>query len=222
MEDDAAIADILSDGLRYEGYAVDVVHDGGAALIAVGASNYDVLILDRDIPQIHGDTVAKMLRAQGVDVGILMLTAASTLNDKITGLDLGADAYLTKPFVYPELLAEIRALGRRSALNAQSTILSAGNLHLDTSRRVVSENGLPLRLTPKEYGLLEALIRAQGAWVSSEELLDEVWDEVGGSGERSRAVVRSAMHTLRKKLREPWLIDSATAFGYRIEVDSDD
>ena len=215
VEDEKPLADGLADGLRREGYLCDVVYDGATALVQVGANHYDVLILDRDIPQIRGDMVCQILRQQGSTIGILMLTAAGTLDDRVAGLDLGADDYLAKPFAYVELLARIRALSRRSAAEKVPTILTVGKLRLDTVRRVVEENGIPLRLSPKEYGILAALLTAQGAWVSADELLDEVWAE---ATDRTRAVVKTTMYTLRKKLKEPWLIDSATEFGYRIEV----
>jgi len=212
VEDESRFAATLAKGLRHEGYAIDVVHDGAAALVKVSADDYDILILDRDLPGLSGDAVCSTLRAQGHPVRILMLTAAGTLDDRITGLDLGADAYLAKPFSFLELLAQLRALGRRATATS-SAILHAGDIRLDINRRTVEEGGIPLRLTPKEYAVLEALLAASGAWVSADELLDEVWHEVSVP---ARSVVKTVVFKLRSKLMTPGAIESATAFGYRM------
>jgi len=211
-EDERPLADGLADGLRAEGHAVEVVYDGAAALVTVATGQVDLLILDRDLPAVHGDTVAATLRGQGHPVLIVMLTAARSLDQRVSGFDLGADAYLTKPFAYVELLANLRALERRVRQGAR-TVFEAGGLTLDTTRRIVERDGLPLRLAPKEYGVLEALTTAEGGWVSPEELLDEVWPE---AVERDRGLLRVAVYTLRRKLGRPDPIESATGHGYRI------
>ncbi len=212
-EDERPLADGLADGLRREGYAVEVAYDGAAALVALGGSDVDVLVLDRDLPVLHGDAVCRALREAGNPVRILMLTAAGTLDDRVAGLDLGADDYLTKPFAYVELLARLRALGRRVTSTGSGTVLEADGVRLDTVRRTAERDGRPLRLTPKEYGVLESLLAARGAWVGADELIEDVWEQ---PDERRRTVVKATMHTLRRKLGDPDPIESATGFGYRI------
>lgn len=216
VEDEKTLADGLADGLRREGYVVEVAYDGGTALEHLAESEPDVMILDRDLPQVSGDAVCRILRAQGHPVRILMLTAASTLNDRVAGLDLGADDYVPKPFAYVELLARIRALARRTA-GGSGTILEAHGVRIDTVRRAAERDGRPLRLTPKEYGVLESLLAAHGGWISADELLDDVWVE---SEDRGRSVVKAAVHTLRRKLGHPDPIDNVPGHGYRIGADS--
>ncbi|MCL1899542.1 MAG: response regulator transcription factor [Promicromonosporaceae bacterium] len=213
VEDDRRLAATLSRGLRNEGWAVDAVHDGTEALIRLGASDYDVVILDRDLPGVSGDSVCAALRAQGHPVRILMLTAAGTLDDRVAGLDLGADAYLPKPFAYLELLAHLRALGRRAP--SAGAIVAVGSLRLDAARRTAEQAGMPLSLTPKELAVLDVLLTAQGGWVSVDELLDEVWHE---TVEPDRAVVKATVFKLRRKLVDPRAIESGAAFGYRVVV----
>jgi len=217
VEDERELADGLARGLRREGLVVDVAYDGTSALIAMGASDPDVMILDRDLPGLSGDAVCSTLRGQHHPVRILMLTAAGTLDDRVAGFDLGADDYLPKPFAYVELLARLRALGRRTG-GTPGTVLEAGEVRLDTMRRTAERGGVPLQLTPKEFGVLEALLSARGAWISADALLDEVWDIAARDGEEPRRnVVKATVHTLRRKLGAPDPIESASGFGYRIE-----
>ncbi len=214
VEDERDLADGLADGLRREGYTVEVAYDGAAALTLAGAADVELMILDRDLPALSGDAVCRALREQGHPVRILMLTAAGTLDDRVAGLDLGADDYLSKPFAYVELLARLRALARRTP-HGSGTILEAAGVRIDTVRRAAERDGRPLPLTPKEYGVLESLLAARGGWITADELLDEVWAH---PDERGRTVVKAAVHTLRRKLGHPDPIDSAPGRGYRIEA----
>lgn len=211
-EDEVDLADSLAEGLRNESYLVDVVHDGAAALVEAGQIDVDIMILDRDLPVLHGDVVCRTLRDQQHPMRILMLTAAGTLDDRVTGLDLGADDYLAKPFAYVELLARLRALARRATEGSQ-IILTAGNVRLDTLRRVAERDGKPLPLTPKEFGVLEALLYADGGHVTADDLLTDVWES---GADRTRSVVKLTIHTLRRKLGEPDLIHTSPGLGYRI------
>ncbi|WP_407358864.1 response regulator transcription factor [Microbacterium sp. LTA6] len=213
VEDEADLADTLADGLRREGYLVDVARDGSSALSAAASSDIDVIVLDRDLPVLNGDAVCRTLVAQQYPARILMLTAAGTLNDRVEGLDLGADDYLAKPFAYVELLARIRALSRRSNSARPNAVLEFAGVRLDVMRRVVERDGVPIRLTLKEFGVLEALLAAEGGYVSSDDLLDDVWDE---PLERTRGVVKIVVHTLRRKLGAPAVIQSAAGHGYRM------
>lgn len=212
VEDEPDLADSLADGLRREGYIVDVARDGAAALIAAARADVDVVVLDRDLPVLGGDAVCRTLVAQQYPARILMLTAAGTLGDRIEGLDLGADDYLAKPFAYLELLARIRALGRRARPQASSVLEYAG-VRLDVSRRIAERAGAPIRLTIKEFGVLEALLEAGGGYVTADELLDAVWDDPLN---RTRGVVKIVVHTLRRKLGAPAVIESAAGYGYRM------
>jgi DNA-binding response OmpR family regulator len=212
VEDEADLADTLAEGLRREGYLVDVARDGAAALSLAATTDIDVIVLDRDLPVLHGDAVCRTLVAQQYPARILMLTAAAALGDRVSGLDLGADDYLAKPFAYLELLARIRALGRRSGA-ASNAVLEHSGVRLDTSRRIAEREGHPVRLTLKEFGVLEALLGARGGWVTAEELLDDVWDE---PLDRTRGVVKIVVHTLRRKLGAPAVIQSAVGYGYRM------
>ena len=212
VEDQADLADTLADGLRREGYLVDVARDGAAALSLAATTDVDVIVLDRDLPVLHGDAVCRTLVAQQYPARILMLTAAGTLGDRVAGLDLGADDYLAKPFAYLELLARIRALGRRSG-TASSAVLEHSGVRLDSSRRIAERDGHPVRLTLKEFGVLEALLGAGGGWITAEDLLDAVWDE---PLDRTRGVVKIVVHTLRRKLGAPAVIQSAAGYGYRM------
>ncbi|WP_047523884.1 response regulator transcription factor [Microbacterium sp. ZOR0019] len=213
VEDEVDLADTLADGLRREGYLVDVARDGASALTAAAGSDVDVIVLDRDLPVLSGDAVCRTLIAQEYPARILMLTAAGTLNDRVEGLDLGADDYLAKPFAYVELLARLRALGRRAQSSRPNTVLEFAGVRLDIVRRVVERDGTPIRLTLKEFGVLETLLAAEGGYVSADDLLDEVWDE---PLERTRGVVKIVVHTLRRKLGSPALIQSAAGHGYRV------
>jgi DNA-binding response OmpR family regulator len=211
-EDESTLAEALADGLRREGYAVDVANDGVAALSRLAASDADLMILDRDLPRLSGDAVCRVLRGQGHPVRILMLTAAGSIDDRVAGLDIGADDYLAKPFAYVELLARLRALARRGETHV-TTVLEVADVRLDTARRTAERAGHPLRLTPKEFGVFETLLAADGGWVSVDELFDEVW---ASHDQSVRSVVKAAVHTLRRKLGHPDPIESAPGHGYRI------
>jgi DNA-binding response OmpR family regulator len=214
VEDEVDLADTLAEGLRREGYLVDVARDGASALVKAGQADVELIVLDRDLPGLSGDAVCRTLRAEHYPARILMLTAASGLDDRIQGLDLGADDYLAKPFAYLELLARLRALSRREAGGGARTVLEFSGVRLDPGRRIAERDGTPVQLTRKELGVLEVLLAADGGYVSAEELLDEVWDE---PGERTRGVVKIVVHTLRRKLGKPDVIASAPGHGYRME-----
>jgi len=211
VEDEADLADSLSAGLRREGYLVDVAGDGAHALALAAEHDVDVVVLDRDLPVLSGDAVCRTLVAQQYPARILMLTAAGTLDDRVAGLDLGADDYLAKPFAYLELLARIRALGRRTS--SFPAVLEHSGVRVDASRRIAERDGHPVRLTVKEFGVLEALLEAGGGWVTVDDLLDAVWEE---SLDRTRGVVKIVVHTLRRKLGAPGVIESAPGYGYRM------
>jgi DNA-binding response OmpR family regulator len=212
VEDERALADGVAAGLRAELMAVDVVYDGGAGLERLAVNDYDVVVLDRDLPTMHGDDVCRALVARGTPTRVLMLTAASDLSDRVQGLDLGADDYLTKPFALVELVARIRALGRRARLSAPPVLERAG-IRLDPARREASRDGRPLMLRRKEFGVLEELLRANGAVVSAERLLEKAWDE---NIDPFTHVVRVTMMTLRRKLGDPPPIETVPGAGYRI------
>jgi DNA-binding response OmpR family regulator len=212
VEDEERLADTIARGLRNEGMAVDVAYDGGAGLVKARVNRYDVVVLDRNLPRVHGDDLCRSLATEGAQVRILMLTAAGTLDDRVDGLNLGADDYLPKPFAFSELVARIRALARRSAA-AVPPVLSRGDLVLDPSRRLVERAGMPLDLTRKEFGVLEVLLAAEGRVVSTEELLERVWDE---NVDPFTNVVRVTIMTLRRKLGDPALVETVTGVGYRI------
>ncbi|HTW10543.1 MAG TPA: response regulator transcription factor, partial [Acidimicrobiales bacterium] len=177
VEDHAKLAITVATGLRQAGMAVDVVFDGRDALDHIATTPYDVVVLDRDLPGVHGDDVCRALVAEGRHSRVLMLTAASTVDDRVEGLGLGADDYLPKPFEFPELVARIRALLRRPGTALPPTLVY-GDLTLDPSERVATRGGARLSLNPKEFAVLELLLGAQGSVVSSEQLLERVWDEV--------------------------------------------
>ena len=212
VEDEPLLADTVAQGLRHHAHAVDVVYDGESALDRVAVNDYDV-VLDRDLPRVHGDDVCQALAARGGEVRVLMLTAAAGIDDRVTGLSLGADDYLPKPFAFAELVARVRALGRRTT-PAAPPVLTAADIELDPAKRTVTRNGELIELTRKEFGVLETLLTAQGAVVSSEELLDRVWDE---NADPFTTTVRVTMMTLRRKLGEPAIIDTVVGSGYRID-----
>ncbi|MEO7895969.1 MAG: response regulator transcription factor [Pseudolysinimonas sp.] len=214
VEDEVDLADALAEGLRREGYLVDVARDGASALVKAGQSDVELIVLDRDLPGLSGDAVCRTLRAEHYPARILMLTAAGGLDDRIQGLDLGADDYLPKPFAYLELLARLRALSRREGGGGARTVLEFGGVRLDPGRHIAERDGTPVPLTRLELGVLEVLLAADGGYVSADELLDEVWDE---PGERTRGVVKIVVHTLRRKLGKPEVIASAPGHGYRME-----
>ncbi|WFE39116.1 response regulator transcription factor [Micromonospora sp. WMMD998] len=213
VEDERNLADAIARGLRKRGMAVDVAYDGNAGHEAAFVTRYDVVVLDRDLPGVHGDQICADLAASGALTRVLMLTASGTVADRVEGLQLGADDYLAKPFAFDELVARVQALGRR-ATPAAPPVLSVADLELDPARRVVTRGGAPLDLTNKEFGVLAELLRARGAVVSSEELLERVWD---ANTDPFTTIVRVTVMTLRKKLGDPPLIDTVVGAGYRIE-----
>jgi DNA-binding response OmpR family regulator len=213
VEDEERLASTIARGLRRVGMAVDIALDGKAALMKAAANSYDVIVLDRNLPVIHGDEVCRKLTERHCMARILMLTAAGSVQDRVTGLDLGADDYLPKPFALEELIARIRALGRR-AVTPIPPMLVVGDVTLDPARRAAERGGRDLGLTKKEFGLLEVLLAAEGRVVSAEELLEKVWDE---NTDPFTNVVRVTIMTLRRKLGEPAIIDTVQGVGYRIE-----
>ncbi len=214
VEDEHNLADAIVRGLRRQGMAVDVAYDGSSGHEMAFVTRYDVVVLDRDLPGVHGDEICADLVASGALTRVLMLTASGTVADKVEGLQIGADDYLAKPFAFEELVARVRALGRR-ATPAAPPVLIAGDLILDQAKRVASRAGKPLDLTKKEFGLLEELLKASGSVVSSEELLDRVWD---ANADPFTTTVRVTMMTLRRKLGEPPLIETVVGVGYRMRT----
>ena len=210
-EDDPLLSDTLRDGLTAEGFTVDIALDGITALNRLSEIDIDVLVLDRDLPGMSGDAVCRNLREFNDDTRVLMLTAASSVTDRVEGLDLGADDYLTKPFAFVELVARIRALGRRTR-SVVAPVIEHGSLRVDTIRRTVWLNHESVRLSPKEFEVLEALLRADGAPLRSEQLLDIAWDT---PDTLSKGVVRVLIHSLRKKIG-PNLIEHEPGHGYRV------
>ncbi|MEU8118862.1 response regulator transcription factor [Spirillospora sp. NPDC049024] len=212
-EDHAELVDSVARVLQREGMAVDIALDGRAALDRAALTDYDVVVLDRDLPEVHGDDVCRALVADpGRRTRVLMLTASGTIADRVEGLSLGADDYLPKPFAYAELVARIRALGRR-AQPALPPILEHGDLRLDPARRVVTRAGLRLALSPKEMAVLEYLLAARGRVVSAEELLERVWDE---AADPFTTTVKATINRLRAKLGPPPVIETVPQSGYRI------
>ena len=211
-EDEKALVEILVEGLRTKGIAVDSAFDGGQALEQLAVNRYDVLVLDRDLPVVHGDEVCRAVVASGAPTRVLMLTAAGSLEDRVEGLDLGADDYLGKPFDFPELVARVRALARRSTPATPPT-LEYGDLTLDSGRRTASRAGRRLELSPKEFSVLECLMSSSGQVISSEELLARVWDE---ATDPFTTTVKTTVRRLRTKLGEPPVIHTVREAGYRI------
>jgi DNA-binding response OmpR family regulator len=209
-EDHVTLAGRIAQGLRQAGMAVDAVHDGAAALDAAAQTAYDVIVLDRDLPVVHGDRVCRAVAGSG-GPRILMLTAASGVDDRVDGLELGADDYLGKPFAFAELVARVRALSRRSP--AMPPVLRRGDLAVDRARHRASRGPRPLSLTRKEFGILETLLAADGALVSAEELLERVWD---AALDPFSNIVSVTMARLRRKLGDPPLIETVVGRGYRI------
>ncbi|MGC9666538.1 response regulator transcription factor [Planosporangium sp. 12N6] len=217
VEDERNLADAIARGLRREGMAVDVAYDGSDGHEMAFVTRYDVVVLDRDLPGMHGDEICAALVSAGALTRVLMLTASGSVADRVEGLQLGADDYLPKPFDFTELVARVRALGRR-ATPATPPVLSVADLMLDQARHVVTRGGRTLDLTRKEFGLLEELLKADGGVVSSEELLERVWD---ANADPFTTTVRVTMLTLRKKLGEPALIETVVGAGYRIRIDEE-
>jgi DNA-binding response OmpR family regulator len=212
VEDHPRLAATVATVLRREGMAVDVVYDGREALARAVITAYDVVVLDRDIPGVHGDDVCRSLVADGCSSRVLMLTAAAAVEDRVEGLGLGADDYLPKPFHLAELVARIRALARRSRAALPPTLVH-GDLLLDPAHRVVTRAGEPLGLSPKEFAVLELLLGAQGAVVSTEQILERVWDE---AADPFTNAVRMTISRLRAKLGDPPVITTVSPVGYRV------
>jgi DNA-binding response OmpR family regulator len=212
VEDQRDLADSVARVLRREGMAVDVAYDGGSALERATVVEYDVIVLDRDLPVVHGDEVCRTLVNRGTMSRVLMLTASSTVANRVEGLDLGADDYLPKPFAYAELVARIRAVSRRSQ-PAVPPVLVHGDLRLDPAQRTASRSGARLPLSPKEFAVLEYLMRCGSRVVSAEELLERVWDE---AADPFTTTVKATVNRLRAKLGDPPLIETVPRAGYRI------
>jgi len=216
-EDEPHIADAVARGLRRQGMAVDVAGDGALALYKARVFDYDVVVLDRDLPKMHGDDVCRALNRERPEVKVLMLTASTGVDELVEGLALGADDYLGKPFKFAELVARIDALGRRTE-RARPAAMSWADLEVDTARHTATRAGHDLSLTPKEFGVLRELVAAAGAAVSPEELLERVWDE---NTDPFTNTVRMAVMTLRRKLGDPPLVATVQGAGYRMASDSD-
>jgi DNA-binding response OmpR family regulator len=211
VEDHPKLAITVAAGLRREGMAVDIAFDGNDALMHAAGTSYDVVVLDRDLPGVHGDEVCRTLVADGCQSRLLMLTAAGTVADRVEGLSLGADDYLAKPFAFAELVARIRALGRRPT-PVLPPVLVHGDLSLDTARRIAVRANRPLALNPKELGVLERLLAAHGRVVTTEDLLEGVWDEMTDPFTKT---VKVTISRLRAKLGDPPVIETVSS-GYRI------
>ncbi|MEV4000873.1 response regulator transcription factor [Actinomadura sp. NPDC049753] len=211
-EDERFLADLVADGLRKRAMAVDVAHDGAGALERLAVNEYDVLVLDRDLPVVHGDDVCRELAQREEAVRILMLTASGAVHERVDGLNLGADDYLAKPFAFDELVARIRALARRNA-PPLPPVLGRRGVTLDTARREAARDGRRLALSPKEYAVLEVLMQARGGVVSAEDLLERAWDE---NTDPFTTVVKVTVSKLRAKLGEPPVIVTVPGSGYRL------
>ncbi len=212
VEDQAVVADAVARGLRRTGAAVDVASDGQEGLFKARVNPYDVIVLDRDLPKMHGDDVCRAINAEQPNQKILMLTAARGTDDLVEGLALGADDYLAKPFKFAELVARIGALARRSG-EVQPSVLVRGDLELDPGRHTVTRAGVEIDLSLKEFGVLHELMAADGRVVSSEQLLERVWDE---NVDPFTNTVRMVIVTLRKKLGDPSPIETVRGAGYRV------
>jgi len=215
VEDETPLAEAVARGLRGEGMAVDIAIDGDDGYDKASHTRYDVVVLDRDLPGMSGDDICRRLTQQDLLTRVMMLTASDTVEDRVAGLALGADDCLPKPFALPELVARVRALGRRTT-PAAPPILRAGNLELDPAKHTVTRNGRPIHLTRKEFGILETLLTADGAVVSADQLRHEVWDE---NADPLTTAVRIVIMTLRKRLGDPAIIHTAYGTGYRIDAD---
>ena len=211
-EDHEVLSAAIGTGLRREGMAVDVALNGASALERLAVTRYDVVVLDRDLPGVHGDEVCRQIVAGNSGSRVLMLTAASTIRDRVEGLGLGAEDYLPKPFDFAELVARVRALGRRSA-PALPPLLESGDITLDPNRRVAFRAGRRLDLSPKEFAVLECLLQAQGRVVPAEEMLERVWDE---AADPFTTAVKTTIRRLRAKLGDPPVIGTVREGGYRI------
>jgi DNA-binding response OmpR family regulator len=212
VEDHRRLAAAVAEGLRRAGMAVDLAFDGADALAHVAVNRYDVVVLDRDLPGVHGDQVCRALVEQRSATRVLMLTAASTIRDRVEGLELGADDYLPKPFDFAELVARIRALGRRAVAPLPPTLVR-GDVSLSSARRIAFRGERRLALSPKEFALLECLMAADGQVLSAEELLVRVWDEAANP---FTSTVKTTIGRLRAKLGDPPVIETVREGGYRI------
>jgi DNA-binding response OmpR family regulator len=212
VEDAPRLANVLAEGLRDQGIATDLARDGVDAAAKLDLNTYDVVVLDRDLPGIHGDTLCQMITARDQRVMVLMLTAADTPTDRVSGLSLGADDYLTKPFHFPELVLRIRALARRQPAARKPTLRVAG-VELDALRRTAIRDGRLLGLSVNEFGVLEALLRASPAYLRAEDLLEQVWDE---RADPFTNAVTVTISRLRRKLGDPPVITTMPRVGYRI------
>ncbi|WP_432087040.1 response regulator transcription factor [Streptomyces sp. bgisy095] len=212
VEDARTLAEVVAEGLRDQGMAVDVAHDGLAAAAKLDRNAYDVVLLDRDLPGIHGDALCRMITERDDRAMVLMLTAAGAPGDRVSGLALGADDYLAKPFHFPELVLRVRSLARRRPGSRARTLRAAG-LELDPVRRTVLRDGRPLELSVKEFAVLEALLRASPGFLSAEDLLEQVWDE---NADPFTNTVTVTVGRLRRKLGGPPVITTTTGVGYRI------
>lgn len=212
VEDARSLAAVIAEGLRDQGMAVDVAHDGLEAAAKLDLNAYDVVVLDRDLPGIHGDTLCQMITERDDRVMVLMLTAAGSPGDRVSGLTLGADDYLAKPFHFPELVVRIRSLARRQPFARARTLRAAG-IELDPLRRTATRDGRHLDLSVKEFALLEALLRATPAFLSTEDLLEQVWDE---HADPFTNTVTVTIGRLRRKLGDPSIITTTPGVGYRI------
>ncbi|MEV0665284.1 response regulator transcription factor [Actinomadura luteofluorescens] len=211
-EDERLLADAIAEWLRDDAHAVDLAHDGAAALERVTVNDYDVVVLDRDLPLVHGDEVCREIVRGGSAARVLMLTAAAEVTDRVDGLGLGADDYLTKPFAFPELAARVHALGRRCRPAAPPRLHRAG-ITLDPARREVFRDGRYVPLARKEFAVLAELLRAEGAVVSAEQLLEKAWDE---HADPFTGAVRLTVLKLRRKLADPPVVETVKGAGYRI------
>lgn len=212
VEDEQLLADAVATGLRRHAIAVDVAYDGAAALDRVTVNSYDVVVLDRDLPTVSGDQVCAELTRLGSDTRVLMLTAATTVMDRVDGLRLGADDYLIKPFAFAELIARVQALGRR-ARPAIPPVLERSGIRADPHRRTVTRDGIPVALSRKEFAVLVELLAARGGVVSAEHLLEKAWDE---HIDPFTGVVRYTIMMLRRKLGEPPVVQTEPGVGYYI------
>lgn len=214
VEDELFMAEAIAEGLRQQAMAVDVSGDGATALEMISVNGYDVVVLDRDLPRVHGDEVCRTIVSTGTgETRVIMLTAASDIEERVQGLGLGADDYLTKPFALAELIARVQALGRR-ARAAVPPVLRHGGIELDVPRHRVLRHGRVVPLSPKEFAVLEVLMRAEGAVVSAEQLLEKAWDEHVDPFTNS---VRVTMMTLRRKLGQPPAITTVAGVGYQLD-----
>ncbi|GAA3839817.1 response regulator transcription factor [Amycolatopsis tucumanensis] len=217
VEDEPYLAEAVRDGLRLEAIAADIAGDGDTALELLSVNSYDLAVLDRDIPGPSGDEIARHIIASGSGTPILMLTAADRIDDKVSGFELGADDYLTKPFELRELVLRLRALDRRRA-HARPPVREIAGLRVDPFRREVYRDGRYVALTRKQFAVLEVLVAAEGGVVSAEELLERAWDE---NANPFTNAVRITVSALRKRLGEPWLIATVPGVGYRIDTGGD-